>query len=83
MKTEYWVIVSVVLLGVGIGWLASYWNGSMAFNAAYPLAGSTFVFNVKNTGSSALFGVLFTVLGALLLLLTLVGAIVRVASERK
>lgn len=83
MKTDRMIIVSFVLLAIGVIWLATHWNGTIGFSAAYPFAGSSFQFMITNKGVSAVFGVMFTVLGIVALFVTFVQAVLNVASIRK
>jgi uncharacterized membrane protein len=82
MRTERFLVVSVVLLSIGIIWLAANWNGTISFNAAYPTSSSLFVFNIINKGASALFGVMFTVLGLVSLMVTFIVAIFQVTARK-
>jgi hypothetical protein len=82
MKTDRMIIVSFVLLAIGVIWLATHWNGTVGFSAAYPFAGSTFQFMITNKGASAFFGVMFTALGIVTLFLAFVQAVLNVVSTR-
>jgi hypothetical protein len=82
MKRDYLLIVGFLFLAIGVVWLASYWKGSVGFGFAYPIAGCNFNMNITNTGSSALFGALFTVVGAVLLFFTFVLSVLNLSSRK-
>lgn len=83
MKTDRLVIFSFLFTAIGVIWLATHWNGSVGFNFAYPIAGCSFTFNVTNTGASALFGVLFTVVGLVLFFVCFVAAVWNSLSSKR
>jgi hypothetical protein len=83
MRIDRLVILSFLLTAIGVVWLATHWNGTFGFSFAYPLAGCNLTFNVTNTGASALFGVLFTVMGLVLFFISFVGAIINSLSGPK
>lgn len=83
MKIDRLVILSFVLIAVGVIWVTTHWNGSVGFNFAFPVSGSNLTFNTTNTGSSALFGVLFTAFGLLLFFISFVGAVINTLSRSK
>ncbi|ABF40877.1 hypothetical protein Acid345_1876 [Candidatus Koribacter versatilis Ellin345] len=83
MNREKMVLGSVVFLALGIAWITSFWNGSMGFNAAHPIAGSSFAMNVTVTGWPALGGVTLTALGAVLLVVAAVLCVVDIATAKR
>lgn len=83
MNREKLIVGSVLFLAIGLAWIISYWNGSIGFNAAHPIAGSVFSMNITVTGWPALGGVLLSLLGALLLLFSGVVAVIDIASARR
>lgn len=83
MNRQKMVIGSVLFLIVGLTWIVSFWNGSLGFSAAHPVAGSKFSIDVAVTGWPALGGVALTILGAILLLLSAVLSIIDLATARR
>ncbi len=83
MNRQKMILGAVLFLAIGIVWITSYWNGSVGLSAAHPVAGSTFTMNITVTGWPALGGVLLSVLGAVLLLISAVMAVVDIAGARR
>ena len=83
MNRQKMIIGATLFLAVGLTWIMSYWNGTVGFNAAHPVAGSKFSMNIAVTGWPALGGFTLTVLGAALLLVCAVLSIIDIASARK
>lgn len=83
MNHQKMVIGSVLFLVVGLTWIVSFWNGSLGFSAAHPVAGSKFSIDIAVTGWPALGGVALTILGAILLLLSAVLSVIDLATARQ
>ena len=68
-------IGSALFLAIGVAWIISFWNGSMGFSFAQPVAGSKFAMDITVTGWPALAGVVLTVIGAIMLIVSAVMAV--------
>jgi len=76
MKPDRLLILSVVFLAAGLGWILNYCHGTTGFNAAFPVAGTSLQVCLTTTGLPAMGGFVLTVIGVLLLIAALVAAIV-------
>lgn len=83
MNREKLTLGSVLFLAIGVTWIISFWNGSVGFNAAHPVAGSKFAMDVTVTGWPALGGVVLSGIGVIMLLFTAVMAVIDIASARR
>ena len=78
MKSDYILIVSVVLLAIGLGLIFNYSHGTAGFSAAYPVSGASLLqISINTTGLPAMAGVPLTALGLVLLIVAAISAIVR------
>jgi hypothetical protein len=78
MKFDYILIGSALLLAIGLGLIFGYMHGTAGFSGAYPVAGASLQVSIATTGLPALVGVPLTLLGLLLLIAAVIGAIVRI-----
>jgi len=76
MKPDRFVIASVVCLAIGLYIVFGYCNGTVGFNAGWPLSAATLNICVTTNGPGALGGPALLGLGAFLLLGALVNAVV-------
>jgi len=77
MKTDYVLIGSVLLLAIGLGLIFGHMNGSVRFNAAFPVSAASVQVSINTTGVPAMAGVPLTLLGLALLMAAVISAIVR------
>lgn len=75
--------IAVVCLAFGVGLIFWFCNGSTSFDFAYPLAGTKLHLDITTTGAPALWGLILTVLGAFLLFVTWIIALLRPAGPRE
>lgn len=80
MTAERTLIASVVLLALGLGFIFGYTHGTVGFSAAYPISGASLQVMINTTGTAAMAGFAATALGALLLIVAFILAIVREVS---
>ncbi|HEY1646515.1 MAG TPA: hypothetical protein VGF96_00925 [Terracidiphilus sp.] len=76
MRADRPLIGAVIFLGVGLGLILAYCNGTTGLSAAYPLAGSRLHIELTTTGPAVLGGITCTAIGALLLIWAFLAAIV-------
>jgi uncharacterized membrane protein len=72
------LIVAVVLLAGGVGLIFGFCNGTTGFNFGSPISGSSLHIDITTTGVPALAGMALTGLGAFLLVVATVIALVGV-----
>lgn len=82
MSCERTLIAAVVLLGIGLGLIFGYTHGTGTFTAAYPISGTALQLAINTSGASAMVGLVATVLGALLLIVAFLQALVAEALSR-
>ena len=75
MKSNRLLIVSVVFLAAGLGWILSYCHGNAGFSAVFPVAGTSLQVNLTTTGMPAMGVLVLAVIGLLLLIGALFAAI--------
>ena len=75
------IIVSIACLAIGVGLIFHYCNGTTNFSFAYPVSGTSLHIDITTTGAPALIGLLLTMLGAFLVIITWVLALVRPLSR--
>jgi uncharacterized membrane protein len=75
MKSDRFVIGSVVLLAAGLALLFGFTSGSTGFTLGYPFSNTKLYLDITTTGLPALAGVPLVAAGALLLFLALIAAI--------
>lgn len=83
MKIERLLIVSFVLFAFGVTWLLAFCHGTAGFSAGWPLSVSNFNLSITNQGSSAVIGVVCSLLGVVGLLAASVGALMNLAAEAR
>ncbi len=76
MRADRLVIAAVLFLGVGLGLVFYFCNGTTGFNVAYPVSATSIHIDITTTGIPVLVGVPLTLAGALLLVIALIAAIV-------
>ena len=67
MRADRPLFGAVIFLGLGLGLIIGYCQGTTGFNAAFPLAGSTLHVELTTTGPAVIGGIALTAIGALLL----------------
>lgn len=83
MKTDRLLVIAFVLFCFGILWLAINCHGTAGFSAGWPLSASNFNLSITNRGSSAVIGVICTLIGFVGLLAATVGAAMNMANARR
>ena len=71
------VIISIACLAIGVGLICYYCNGTTNFSFAYPLSGASLHIDITTTGAPALVGLLLTIFGAVLVVITWLLALFR------
>ena len=76
MKTDRWLIASLISLTAGL-WLCFAWcHGSVGLAFAYPLAGTKLSIDITSAGGVVLAGIPLVLLGVLLLVTAFLSALV-------
>jgi len=75
MKSDRFVIGSVVLLAAGLALLFGFTSGSTGFTLGYPLSATKLHVDITTIGMPALAGLPLVAAGALLLFIALIAAI--------
>lgn len=75
MRADRMLIVTGVFLGVGLWCLFAFCKGNVGVGFALPVAGTKFNMDVTTTGLPALIGMPVTIIGLVLLVISLVAAI--------
>ena len=70
------LVTAVLSLAVGIGVLFNWTHGSTGFSFAYPISGSSLHIEMTTTGMPAVAGFALTVLGAFLLIVATILALI-------
>jgi len=76
MKPDRLLIAAVLFLATGLGLIFEYCHGTVSFNAALPVSGSSLVLCTTTTGPAALGGFTLTVIGVVLLIWALICSII-------
>ena len=77
MRIDRVVIAAVLSIVAGIGVIISYWNGTTSLSLGYPVSdGTKAIVDITTTGYPALIGLSLIGIGALLLLIAFIVAIV-------
>ena len=76
MKTGRLLMASFVALAIGLGLLFGYCNGTVGFSAGYPISGTSMKLDITTAGFPAIRGLLLTLIGSLLLVLSVIAAII-------
>jgi hypothetical protein len=83
MKAARVLIAAVIFLAVGVGMIFYYCHGNVGMSVGYPIAdGTKLTVDITTVGVPALVGVPLVLLGALLLVIAFIAAIVRVFQGR-
>jgi hypothetical protein len=75
------IIVSIACLAIGVGLIFYFCHGNTGFSFGYPLSGTSLHVDITTTGAPALAGFLLTLLGAFLVILTWLIALIRPISR--
>lgn len=76
MKLKLLQIGSTLILAAGLSLIFGYCHGTAGLTTAVPIAKSSLEINISTAGAAGLGGFALTVIGLLLLIVTLIGAIV-------
>jgi uncharacterized membrane protein len=76
MNTRRLLIASFLFLASGVSLVCGYCNGTTGFAANIPVSGSSVKIDITTTGLPALAGLPLTVLGLLLLVISVFAAII-------
>ncbi len=75
MRADRWLLLAVLVLGCGLWMLFAYCHGNAGLAFALPVSGSSVSLDLKTTGAPVLLGIPLTALGAVLLLVAIVSAL--------
>lgn len=75
MRADRWLLLAVLVLGCGLWMLFAYCHGTAGLAFALPVSGSSVSLDLKTTGAPVLIGIPLTALGAVLLLVAIVSAL--------
>jgi hypothetical protein len=75
MRTDRWLIASLVLLVSGVWSLFEWCHGTAGLNFAYPVAGTKLSIDITSTGAPVLAGIPLVFFGLLFLLIALLAAL--------
>ncbi len=75
MRTDRWLIASLVLLVSGVWSLLEWCHGTAGFNVAFPVAGTKLTLDITSTGAPVLAGVPLIIFGLLLMFIALLAAL--------
>jgi hypothetical protein len=76
MRVDRPLIGAVIFLGIGLGLIIGYCNGSTGLSAAYPFTGSTLHVELTTTGPAVLGGLAAMAIGIVLMIWAFLAAIV-------
>lgn len=76
MRSDRPLILAVIFLGVGLGVIIGYCNGTTGFSASYPFTNSILHLEMTTTGVGVVGGVVATAVGLLLMIWAFFAAIV-------
>jgi hypothetical protein len=76
MRSDRPLILAVIFLGIGLGVIIGYCNGTTGFSASYPFTGSVLHIELTTIGPGVLGGLTATAIGVLLLIWAFFAAIV-------
>jgi uncharacterized membrane protein len=76
------LVTAVVCLGVGLGLLFAFCHGTTGVQFAYPLSAASVHIDIRTTGFAAMAGFTLIVLGAFLLIVATIIALVSMSRER-
>jgi hypothetical protein len=75
MRADRWLLLAVLVLGCGLWILFAYCHGNAGLAFALPVSGSSVSLDLKTTGAPVLIGIPLTAIGAVLLLIAIVSAV--------
>lgn len=70
------LVTAVVCLAIGLGVLFEFCHGTTGFSFAMPVSGASFHTDITTTGIPAIVGVVLSVLGAFLLIVATIIALI-------
>jgi hypothetical protein len=76
MRSDRSLILAVVFLGIGLGVIIGYCNGTTGFSASYPFTNSILHLDMTTVGPGVVGGLAATAIGLLLLVWAFLAAIV-------
>lgn len=76
MRSDRPLILAVIFLGVGLGVIIGYCNGTTGFSASYPFTNSILHLELTTTGPGVVGGLAATAIGLLLLVWAFLAGIV-------
>jgi len=76
MRTDRWLLVSLVLLVAGVWTIFAWCHGNFGFSFAYPVAGTKLAFDVASMGAPVLIGIPLVFLGLLFMLIAVLAALI-------
>ena len=76
MRTDRWLLGSLVLLVSGIWMLLAWCHGNVGLNFAYPVAGTRLNIEVVSTGAPVLVGIPLIFLGVVLMAIAFIAALI-------
>ncbi|MGB8029364.1 MAG: hypothetical protein WCF30_06830 [Terracidiphilus sp.] len=75
MRTDRWLIASLVLLVSGVWSLLEWCHGAVGLNFALPVAGTKLTVDIASTGAPVILGVPLVIFGLLFMLIALLAAL--------
>jgi apolipoprotein N-acyltransferase len=75
MRTDRWLIASLVLLVSGVWSLLEWCHGTAGLSFAYPVAGTKLALDITSTGVPVLVGIPLIVFGLLFMFIALLAAL--------
>lgn len=76
MKTGRALIAAVLFIGAGLWVTFAYCNGTVGFNAAYPVSATKLTVDITTTGVPVMVGLPLVTIGLLLLMIAFIAAVV-------
>jgi hypothetical protein len=75
MRTDRWLIASLVLLVSGVWSLLEWCHGTAGLNVAFPVAGTKLALDITSTGGPVLVGIPLIIFGLLFMLIAVLAAL--------
>jgi hypothetical protein len=75
MRTDRWLIASLVLVVSGLWSLLEWCHGTAGLNVAFPVAGTKLSLDITSTGAPVLVGIPLVIFGLLFMLIALFAAL--------
>jgi hypothetical protein len=75
MRADRWLLLAVLVLGCGLWILFAYCHGTGGLAFALPVSGSSVSLDLKTAGAPVLIGIPLTAIGAVLLVVAIVSAV--------